>query len=197
MLNLQARTRAEIAQMSAHPHQMFPDSMRGNGEDIIRPSGKSYYEDPSKQIFAVKTGENYPISLEITKATEEAVKDWFHVNFFLILSQSTRQMTMPEVVGKQGEKIMELSDMITNLNGSLSKIVERTFNLTLRGGRIPNSPSSLRTSGAELAIEFIGHLARAQEAAQQQEITRNYDKLNKPLNPRGMVAQIAEAAGQQ
>ena len=90
------------------------------------------------------------------------IKDWFFVDFFLMLQQKTAQMTATEVIELQGEKAATLSNLIVNLNGSLQRIIERSFNLLYRAGKIPPVPMSLQGQGAKMKVDFIGPLAQAQ-----------------------------------
>ena len=97
-------------------------------------------------------------------------------------------MTATEVMELQGEKASALSDMVVSLNGPLQKIVQRSFNLLLRQGKIPPPPDSLRESGARMKVDLIGPLAQAQ---------KKYHEANgiaQGLSLAGGVAQIAGPA---
>jgi hypothetical protein len=164
LLNLAEESRIKIAQMSAEPALNVPSTMKGS-ENVV-PRGYNYYDDPSQVMTAIKTGENYPISLEVVGSIEDRVKDWFHVDFFLMLQRQgadRRQMTATEVMELQGEKAAVLSTMVNALNDTLQMIVRRSFNLLTRQRKIPPPPESLLRSGAVLKVDLAGPLAQAQK----------------------------------
>ncbi|MDR3191615.1 MAG: head-tail connector protein [Treponema sp.] len=165
LLNLAEESRIKIAQMSAEPAMNVPSTMKGS-ENVV-PRGYNYYENPEEVMSVIQTGENYPISLEVVASIEDRIKDWFHVDFFLMLQSQSRQgrtqMTATEVVELQGEKAAVLSDLVVNLNEPLQKIIQRSFNLLLKQRKIPPIPDILRESGALLKVDFIGPLAQAQK----------------------------------
>jgi hypothetical protein len=164
LLNLAEESRIKIAQMSAEPAMNVPSTMKG-GENVV-PRGYNYYDDPSQVMTAIQTGENYPISLEVVASIEDRIKDWFHVDFFLMLQHQgagQKQMTATEVVELQGEKAAVLSDLVVNLNDPLQKIIQRSFNLLLKQRKIPPIPDVLQGSGAQMKVDFVGPLAQAQK----------------------------------
>jgi hypothetical protein len=163
LLNKTEEARIQVAQLSAQPPMNVPSVMRG--QESVVPRGYNYYETPDQIMKPIETGTNFPITIEITKSIEERVRDWFHVDFFLMLQNDQRrqQMTATEVMELQGEKAAVLSDLVVNLNGALNRIVQRSFNILMTQRKIPEPPSVLAGSGANLKIEFIGPLAQAQK----------------------------------
>jgi hypothetical protein len=191
LLNLAEETRIKIAQMSAEPAMNVPSGMRGN-ENVV-PRGYNYYETPEEVMTAIKTGENYPISLEVVQSIEDRIKDWFSVDFFLMLQSQSRSpagrpMTATEVVELQGEKAAVLSDLVVALNETLQKIVTRSFSLLLRQRKIPPAPAALLGSGAMMKVDFTGPLAQAQKKYHEQS------GIAQGLNLAGGVAAIAPTA---
>jgi hypothetical protein len=162
LLNIVDQSRFKIAQMSAEPAYNVPDSMKG--PPSVVPNGYNYYSKPNEVVIPINTGQNYPITLDVHRETEERVKDWFHVDFFLaLMNQRPANMTATYVMELQGEKASVLSDLIVNLNGALSKIIQRSFNILWRQGKLPEPPENLAGSGARLKVDFIGPLAQAQK----------------------------------
>ena len=189
LLNLAEESRIKIAQMSAEPAMNVPSTMKGS-ENVV-PRGYNYYDDPSQIMTAIKTGEHYPISLEVVASIEDRIKDWFHVDFFLMLQRQgadRRNMTATEVMELQGEKAAALSDMVVSLNDPLQKIIQRSFNLLLRQGKIPPPPEALRNSGARMKVDLIGPLAQAQKKYHEAS------GIAQGLSLAGGVAQIAGPA---
>jgi hypothetical protein len=162
LLNKIDESRIKIAQLAADPPYNVPDAMRGR-ENVV-PHGYNYYLSPNEILSPVTVGANYPINLEINTAIENRVKDWFHVDFFLMLQhEGGKTMTATEVMELQGEKAAVLSDLVVALNGALQQIIKRSFNILWRRRMIPPPPEALMGSGARLKVDFTGPLAQAQK----------------------------------
>lgn len=159
-LNIATKTSEEIAQTSAEPPMKASQEIR---EINILPRGMTYLPNANSILEPVKTGENYPITIQITQQIEQRVKDWFNVDFFLMLQQKQGKMTATEVMELQGEKSAVLSNLIVNLNSALSKIIERSFNLLMNAGRLPQPPQTLAGTNTAMKIDFMGPLAVAQK----------------------------------
>jgi hypothetical protein len=187
LLNKIDKSRIEIAQLSADPPYNIPDTMRGQ-ENVV-PHGYNYYTDAGQVISPVSVGANYPINLEINTAIENRVKDWFHVDFFLMLQhEGGKAKTATEVMELQGEKAAVLSDLVVALNGALLQIIKRSFNILFRRRMIPPPPEVLLGSGTELKVDFTGPLAQAQKKYHEAS------GIAQGLQIAGAVAQIAPAA---
>jgi len=162
LLNIIDEAKMKITQLSAEPPYNVPDSMKG--PPSVVPNGYNYYIKPNEIVTPINTGQNYPITLDIQREIENRVKDWFYVDFFLaLMNERPAKMTATYVMELQGEKAAVLSDLVVNLNSALTKIIQRTFNLLLKQGKIPPPPDSLADTGAQLKIDFIGPLAQAQK----------------------------------
>lgn len=159
-LNIATKTSEEIAQTSAEPPMKASAEVR---EINILPRGMTYLPSATSILEPVRTGENYPITLQITQQIEQRVKDWFNVDFFLMLQQKQGKMTATEVMELQGEKSAVLSNLIVNMNKALSKIIERSFNLLMNAGRLPLPPQTLAGTHTAMKIDFMGPLAVAQK----------------------------------
>ncbi|MDR3161348.1 MAG: head-tail connector protein [Spirochaetaceae bacterium] len=189
LLNQIEESRLKLAQLSAEPYLNVPSNMKG--VEQVLPGGFNYYETPDSIITPVNTGANYPITIQVTDAIEGRIRDWFSVDFFLMLQHQgdgKKPMTATEVMQLQGEKAAVLSDLIVNLNNALSRIVQRSFNILWRQGKIPPPPTAILESGAALKVDFIGPLSQAQ---------KNYHEttgIAQGLNLMGMIAQVAPEA---
>jgi hypothetical protein len=97
-------------------------------------------------------------------------------------------MTATEVMELQGEKAAVLSDLVVNLNGALTRIIQRSFNILWRQQKIPRPPDAILEYGAKLKVDFIGPLAQAQK--------RHHETggIAQGLQLVGMIAQVAPAA---
>jgi hypothetical protein len=185
LLNLTEEERMRLTQLSARPPLMVPNKMQG--QEKIVPEGYNYYYDSDKLIFPINIGANFPLTLEITQSIEERIRDWFHVDFFLMLQQRDRQMTATEVLELQGEKAAVLGNMVANLNAALHKIVRRSYEILLKQGKIPEPPEALKESQATLKVDFIGILAQAQKKAGQ------YQGIAAGVQLISAIAQFAQA----
>ena len=159
-LNIIKKTSLQIAQEAAEPPMKMTDDVR----DIdLSPRGKTYLPTKDSVFEPIRTGENYPITLQELSNYEQDVKDWFYVDFFLALQQRQGQMTATEVQELQGEKAATLSSMIVNLNECLKKVISRSFTLLMNAGKFPPVPRALMEEGATMKVEFVGPLAQAQK----------------------------------
>jgi len=184
ILNKMHESKLKMVQMAGDPAYNVPNSMRGS-ENVV-PGGYNYFEKPDEVVSPVHTGTNYPVALDVYASTEDSVKDWFHVDFFLALQkQHPSNMTATYVMELQGEKAATLSDLVVNLNSALEKVIQRSFNILWRQRKIPPAPSDLAGSGAQLKVNFMGPLAQAQKKYHESS------GIAQSLNIIGAVAKIA------
>jgi hypothetical protein len=188
LLHKTEESRLEVAQLSARPPMNVPERLKGS-EQLV-PDGRNYYLEQDKMIFPIQIGANFPITIEVTRDLEERIKDWFHVDFFLMLQQQSRQMTATEVVELQGEKAAVLSNMVTNLNFALQKIVRRSVDILFRQGKMPELPNALRDTRTSMKVDFIGVLAQAQKKAHRT------NGVMQGIQIMGALAQLAPAVPQ-
>ncbi|MDR1909666.1 MAG: head-tail connector protein [Spirochaetaceae bacterium] len=186
LLHKTEESRLQVAQLSARPPMNVPAKMKGY-EEIV-PDGRNYYQPGGEVISPVNVGANFPITLEVTRDFEERIKDWFHVDFFLMLQQQSRQMTATEVVELQGEKAAVLSTMVTNLNAALRKIVQRSSDILFRREKMPPLPAALQERRSAMRVEFLGVLAQAQRRAHQTQ------GIMTGIQIMGALASVAQAA---
>lgn len=158
-LNTINDTSMKIAQTSAEP----PMKMSRDVLDIdITPRGVTQI-DKDGILEPVRTGENYQVTLTVAEMVKQAVKDWFSVDFFLMLQQKTGKMTATEVMELQGEKAAVLTNVIVSLNSTLQSIIQRCFNLLLKNGKIPQPPRALIENTSQMKVDFVGPLSQAQK----------------------------------
>ena len=185
-LNIIKKSSLQIAQTSAEPPMMASQEMH----DIdLSPRGITYLPTKDSRLEPVRTGENYPITLQELANYEQAVKDWFYVDYFLALQERNQQMTATEVMELQGEKAATLSTFIVSLNEFLSNIIQRSFNLLMRAGLLPPPPPSLMNQQAIMKIDFTGPLAQNQKKYHQMGGTVQ------ALNAVGPIMQMFPNAG--
>lgn len=185
-LNIIKKSSLQIAQTSAEPPMMASQEMH----DIdLSPRGITYLPTKDSRLEPVRTGENYPITLQELSNYEQAVKDWFYVDYFLALQEKQGKMTATEVMELQGEKAATLSTFIVSLNEFLSNIIQRSFNLLMRAQMLPPPPMALMNQRAIIKIDFTGPLAQNQKKYHQMGGTVQ------ALNAVGPIIQMFPNAG--
>lgn len=158
-LNVAKETSIRIAQTSAEPPMKASSHLK---QISVVPRGLTLVEKPDDVLEPIKTGENYPITLEVVQQILQTVKDWFNVDFFLMLERAeNKQMTATEVMERQGEKAAILSDLIVSLNNALGQIIKRSFNILNRQQKFKEIPEALAETA--MKIEYEGPLAQAQK----------------------------------
>jgi hypothetical protein len=165
LLNKTEETRLEVAQKSADPPMNIPETMRGS--EAFGPGGYNYFDVGDMVASQVQVGANYPITVEITNQQAENIKDWFYVDFFLMLQAqgNINQMTATAVQALQGEKAAVMTNMIVNLEKGLRVIVQRTFDILSRQHRLPMLPAPLMGAKTKMDFTFNGVLSQIQKAA--------------------------------
>ena len=186
-LNIAKETSLKIAQTSAEPPMKASSHLK---QISVVPRGLTLVEKPDDVLEPIKTGDNYPITLEVIQQIEQTVKDWFNVDFFLMLErQENKQMTATEVMERQGEKAAILADLIVSLNEALEQIIKRSFNILLRDGRISDIPEAIQNNRAAIKIEYDGPLAQAQKKYY------STGTIQQAVQAAGMVMQIFPESG--
>lgn len=186
-LNIIKSSSLKIAQMSAEPPLIVPSTIRTVN---LVPRGRTYVDNPAENpINTIKTGDNYPITLDVKRDYEQEVREWFYVDFFLMLQSKQGQMTATEVMELQGEKSATLANLVVALDEALTQIIKRSFNLLMEAGRLPPVPESLATQAATMKIEFVGPLAQAQQKYHAA------GGINQALNIIGPIIQLDPTTG--
>jgi hypothetical protein len=178
---------AEIQQGIARPHYIMPEQLRG--KENFRPGGITYIDNPGITIpQQLERPGGLPETLETLRFYEQAVKDWFNVDFFLMLRQQgiTAEMTATAIAAMQGEQTALLSAIIANLFDGQSTIIRRTFDILARKRLLPPMPFALRVAGGSLKVDYTGVLAQAQKAAYE------YAGLQNVLGIASQYAQFAK-----
>lgn len=129
--------------------------VRGTADDKIEP---------------LETGANISIGLEIISQWQQIVKKGYFVDLFLLLADPARKdMTATEVMQRVEEKMLILAPVLGRLmNEFLDPLINRTFNIMARTGKLLPPPSVI--GDAPYEIEYISPLARAQKLDQMKSI---------------------------
>lgn len=102
--------------------------------------------------------------------------------FLAITLADPRQATVPEIIERREEKILMLGPVLQNhRDGLIKPLIDRTFYIMMRQGRLPPPPPELE--GVDLKVELVGLLAQALKAVASGGIERFV----------GFVGQVAKA----
>jgi hypothetical protein len=116
-----------------------------------------------KPAYEIKP--DLPAIQNAIKWVEDKVKTSFFVNFFLMVSQTSKDMTAEEVIQRKSEQVLMLGPIIHRLSSEgFAPLIERTFNILVRARAIPPPPPSI--AGRPIKIKYISMLAQAQEMAE-------------------------------
>jgi len=198
LLNKTEDTRLTLAQMAAKEPIAAPESMRKANEvfgkdGYIRPGAIIYYDKGQGDGVpaALNMGGNYPITLDITQQMAENIKDWFYVDFFLMLQrQNIANMTATAVQALQGEKATVMTNMIVNLKKALQVVVQRTYDIMAGMGKLPDLPNALLHNSAGGGYKMRFNFASVLSQVQQQLL--RYQGAQQFLPTAKVVAQLGQ-----
>lgn len=159
------QTKALIAlDKMVDPPMNAPLTLKHQGPSII-PGGVNYMDlNQGQQAFvpAFQVNPDFQdIEYKIEKI-QNAIREGFFADLFLLLSQSPKNMTATEVMERHEEKLLMLGPVIERIQPELlDNVIDRTFELMEKAGQLPETPMEL--TGIPLEVEYIGLLAQAQK----------------------------------
>lgn len=162
--NQMSRSRIRLGNQIADPTLLVDEALEG--QDTIIPGYHIYRENHDDTIEPVPIGANYPITKDNEERQDALIDAQFHIPIYLMLQQMERQMTAREVIERTGEKAAVLGPITGRYEREvLQRVVQRTFNILLRNGLLPEPPPPIiETQGkAKLKIEFVGFLSQLQQ----------------------------------
>lgn len=162
-LNEIAKTNMKAQQLAVDPPLWAHRSLRGRLN--IRPAGKTYYDDPTKQqVKQILDRLDIPFGLEREDRLAQIIDRRFNVDFFLALSRSETAKTAYEISEIVGERSVLMAPKIGRMESDLlSPTIDRIFNIAMDEGWIPNPPDILTyESDGSIDVEYLGPLAQAQ-----------------------------------
>lgn len=167
--NQVAKTNLIAAHKMVEPPMAAPEDLRGKifGE----PKGVTYISGNvtrDRMPMPLVTGIQLPYGLEQQERIDKAIREHFHVDFFLMLYQAAFEkvdLTATQVVGMQGEQAAILGTRIGRFQSeALNPIMDRVFNIESRAGRMPEPPQILMDmGGAPIEVDYMGPMAQAQK----------------------------------
>jgi hypothetical protein len=165
--NQQGKSNLIAGHKMIEPPMVGPEDMRGKVN--TGPGGWTWINSMERQMpQPLVTGIQLPFGKEQQERTDNAIKEHFHVNFFLMLYQAAFNkvdLTATQVLGMQGEQAAVLGTRVGKLESEgLNPAIDRQFAIESRAGRIPEIPQILLDVGVErIEIDYMGPLAQAQK----------------------------------
>lgn len=167
--NQQARTNLVAGNKAADPPMAAPADLRGKIRNS--PGGWTWIEGSitkDRVPVPLMSGIQLPYAIDQQERTDKAIRDHFHVDFFLMLTQAAFNkvpLTATQVLGMQGEQAAVLGTRIgRHQSEGLNPIMDRVWNIEVRAGRIPEPPDILREFGEQnIEIDYLGPLSQAQK----------------------------------
>lgn len=173
-LQIQERRKAQAIDKKITPPMKASTQLR-NKQASLLPGGVTYVDSVAG---AVGFEPVYEVRLSIAELsadmeeTRQRVWSAFYADLFLMISGSSRRnITAREIDERHEEKLLGLGPVLERLNDELlSPLIDRTFEIMLRQGLVPEPPEAL--SGKALQVDFTSVLAQAQKAIATQSIER-------------------------
>lgn len=165
-LQHEERRKAQAIDKHVDPPMRADPSLRNQYSSIVA-GGITYVESGNgREGFApaIQTSPQAIVALrESIMEIEQRVKRGWFEDLFLQLANDTRsQTTAHEIALRHEEKLLMLGPVLERTNSEvLDQLVDRTFNIMLRRGMLPEPPEEL--AGIDLRVEYISVLAQAQK----------------------------------
>lgn len=166
-LQSEQRSKGQGVQRMVDPPMVGPSSLRGQGASTL-PGALTFIDTTQgSQGFTPV----YQINPQLTALTEDireiqnAIREDFYADLFLMLANDYRNQraTAREIDERHEEKLLALGPVLERLNGDLlDPLIDRTFNIAMRAGIVPEAPPELQ--GVDLKVEYISILAQAQRS---------------------------------
>jgi hypothetical protein len=166
-LQVMGKTLLGAAQLAVDPAYNVPTYLEGKVQ--LKPRGLNDVKQ-GDAITSVSDVRGYPVGIDREQAKQQSIRDRFHVDTFLLLTQLASQpgqRTATEVIELVAEKAAILGAELGPLNSELDKILDRVYQIELDAGRLPSPPDILHEMAEEdPALRFdpvyLGPLAQAQ-----------------------------------
>jgi hypothetical protein len=168
--NAQGETNLVAGHKMVEPPMVAPADLRGLVQS--GPAGWTWLEGKvtkDNMPLPLLNGIQLPYAQEQQDRTDEKIKQHFHVDFFLMMSNlalTNRQpITATQVIEMGGEKAAVLGPRIGRLESEcMNPIHDRVWAIEKRAGRLPDPPQILVDHvGTGIEIDYMGPLSQAQK----------------------------------
>lgn len=139
----------------------------------LSPDGITWVKDPERERIAdISTSYGgYPFGMDQLDRSEKEIASALQLDFFMMISMTTKEMQNPEVAERIAEKAAALSPRIGSMQYLfLNQAHERTFQLEQTNGRLPAAPDilfELRKKygiSTEMSVRYTGPMAQAHKS---------------------------------
>jgi len=119
--------------------------------------------------------EIYKVNFRIAEAeakkiqTEQAIRESFYNNLFLLISGENKDMTAYETSIRDEEKKIMLGNVVERVEQMLSLVLTKLYNIMYKQDLLPEAPEELQ--GKQLKIKYISLLSQAQKMGGLNSIT--------------------------
>jgi hypothetical protein len=176
-IQVQTKRKAQVIDKHVDP-PMVGDSALRNQPSSLLPGDITYAgftangSAPKFQPAMTVDPKAINVVLEDINDSRELIREALYTNLFLAITLADpRNATVPEIDARREEQILSLGPVLQNSEGGLlSMIIDRTFNIMARQGKLPEPPPEL--AGINLKVEFSGALAQAFKAIAAGKIER-------------------------
>jgi hypothetical protein len=172
------------ADLAVRPPMQYPAELEGKLN--LNPHGMNPYYDPRRQIGQIMTTGNYPFGLDIQNDIREMIRRHYHIDFWLMLSQSQAgDRTAYEVAQLAGEKAAVMGAEVGRYGSEfLDPSLDTTAYILEQEGMMPDMPTEVQDKIAETRFSYDGPLAQLQK--------RHYGQMNvvQILNQVSLVTQM-------
>jgi hypothetical protein len=148
------------------PPMVGPEDLRGRVNSS--PGGWTWVTNVEKMSpQPLNKDIQLPFGRDQQDRLDAAIKEHFHVNFFLMLYQASFnkvELTATQVLGMQGEQAAVLGTRVGRLGSeAFDPTHDRVFAIEARARRIPRPPQILLDIGVDkIEIDYLGPLSQAQ-----------------------------------
>lgn len=133
------------------------------------------------------------------ESMQKFIEKIFYNDLFFLITQTTKQITIPELLERQGEKLLVLGPVVRRqITELFNPMMERTFNIIQRrdnflkslgfGGLLPDPPAELEN--AQIKIHYDSALAQAAQALASRSINSQMSMVERVagLDPQSAMA---------
>ena len=165
MVNAVMKTAIRGMQKVVDPPVMVPD----NGFLLpvkTSPGSTNFYRTGMKDRIELfpSSGARPDIALDFVENIRGRIKEAFFIDQLQLINQ--RDMTATEVMQRTDERLRFLGPILGRLNNELLKpIIDRTFDILTRRGKMPRPPEVL-ADNPDLQIVYTSQIAKAQRTAE-------------------------------
>lgn len=167
-INLMGKTLQGAAQLAVDGPYNIPSYLEGSVQ--LKPRGLNYLKDMNDKITRVDQNSNYPVGVDREERKQAQIKERFHVDTFLLLTQLAGQgdRTAFEVSEMMAEKAAVLGAELGPFNKQVDGILDHVYRIETEAGRMPEPPDILlEMADADETIRFDpvyqGPLAQSQQ----------------------------------